>query len=106
MRPGLPGSYEELFHRVSAGPELRPAFLVDLRARDGAVEGLRRPRLQRAIGVVYRPETERWSHYFQTRLPNQFDALLHLDRTRALEPLEPGEAWERGEAPETYPSAV
>ena len=43
---------------------------------------------ERAIGVIYRPETERLSHYFEARLPDQFDAIIHLDETRALEPLE------------------
>jgi len=61
--------------------------------------------LERAIGVIYRPETERLSHYFDTRLPDQFDAIIHLDRTRALIPLEKTVPWERGELPETYPSS-
>jgi hypothetical protein len=58
-----------------------------------------------AIGVIYRPETERASHYFHARLPQQFDAILHIDETHALEPLE---AWSIDEAdlPETYPSAL
>jgi erythromycin esterase-like protein len=63
------------------------------------------PRLERAIGVLYRPETERPSHYFPARLPAQFDLLVHVDRTRALEPLE---KWGRHEVdlPETYPTGV
>jgi len=64
------------------------------------------PLLERAIGVIYRPETERWSHYFEARLPEQFDAIIHLDETHALEPLERNSEWERGELPETYPSAL
>jgi erythromycin esterase-like protein len=66
---------------------------------------LGRPRLERAIGVLYRPETERASHYFTARLPAQFDLLVHIDRTRALEPLE---TWGRHEVdlPETYPTGV
>ena len=62
-------------------------------------------RFERAIGVIYRPDTERVSHYFRARLPDQFDAVMHIDETRALEPLE---AWSRDEAdlPETYPSAL
>ena len=51
-------------------------------------------------------ETERQSHYFDTRLPAQFDAVIHLDRTRALIPLEKTVPWEAGEVPETYPSAL
>jgi erythromycin esterase-like protein len=67
---------------------------------------LRTPRLERAIGVVYLPETERQSHYFYACLPDQFDAVLHIDRTRAVEPLERTAEWERGEVPETFPTGV
>ena len=68
-------------------------------------DALMRPRLERAIGVIYRPETERVSHYFRARLPKQFDAVMHIDETRALEPLE---TWAVDEAdlPETYPTAL
>ena len=68
--------------------------------------GLDEPRLERAIGVIYRPETERASHYFHASLPAQFDAVLHFDRTRAVEPLERTAAWQKGEVPETFPSGV
>ena len=61
--------------------------------------------LHRAL-LHYRPETERISHYFDAVLPDQFDAVIHMDRTRALEPLEFGALWQPGEAPETYPSAL
>src|SRR3981189_1959242 len=57
-------------------------------------------RLQRAIGVIYRPETERISHYFHARIAQQFDAVIHLDETHALEPLERTSQWETGELPE------
>ncbi|HEY6676973.1 MAG TPA: erythromycin esterase family protein, partial [Terrimicrobium sp.] len=63
-------------------------------------------RLERAIGVIYRPESERWSHYFEARLPEQFDAVIHLDETSALAPLERTSHWDAGELPETYPSAL
>jgi len=56
--------------------------------------------------VIYRPETERQSHYFRARLPDQFDAVLHFDATRAVKPLESTEEWETGELPETFPFAV
>ena len=91
VRPGLRGSYEALFHDVEM-----PNFLLfpdrtrELRA------ALDHARLQRAIGVIYRPETERQSHYFHTHLPAQFDAVLHYDQTRAVEPLERTAVWERG----------
>jgi erythromycin esterase-like protein len=62
--------------------------------------------LERAIGVIYRPETERFSHYFDARLSKQFDAVLHFNETLAVEPLERTAEWEAGELPETYPFAV
>jgi erythromycin esterase-like protein len=104
VRPALPGSYEAIFHEVGLARFLLPLHST---ARDHQViEELRRPRLERAIGVIYRPETERLSHYFDARLPEQFDAILHFDETRAVEPLERTSLWEAGEAPETYPSAL
>ena len=100
VRPALPGSYEALFH------ELGRSFLLDLRDDASVARALDAPRLQRAIGVIYRPESERASHYFHARLPRQFDAVLHYDTTRAVEPLERTAQWERGEVPETFPSAL
>jgi len=101
VRPALPGSYEALFHEVGLA-----RFLLILRNNDNALEGLRDAKLERAIGVIYRPDTERVSHYFHARLLAQFDAVLHFDETRALEPLERTAGWEAGEAPETFPFAV
>jgi erythromycin esterase-like protein len=62
--------------------------------------------LERAIGVIYRPETERASHYFGARLSDQFDAVLHFDETRAVEPLERTVEWETSEVPETFPTGI
>jgi erythromycin esterase-like protein len=100
VRPALAGSYESVFHATGLGN-----FVLDLRG-GGAAVALAMPRLERAIGVVYRPDTERQSHYFQAALPRQFDFVLHYDRTRAVEPLERTALWERGELPETYPSSL
>jgi erythromycin esterase-like protein len=99
VRTSLAGSYERLFHDV--GPA---AFILRL-ATPELTSALGGPRLERAIGVIYRPETERASHYFAARLPQQFDLLVHVDRTRAVEPLE---RWGRHEVdlPETYPTGV
>jgi erythromycin esterase-like protein len=78
-----------------------------LRGGSRPTEGLGEPRLERAIGVIYRPETERQSHYFHAQLAEQFDAVLHFDETTAVEPLEPGARWAAGEElPETYPSGM
>jgi erythromycin esterase-like protein len=63
-------------------------------------------RLERAIGVIYAPQTERQSHYFEADLAAQVDAVVHLDETSALEPLERTQRWVDGEAPETYPWGV
>jgi erythromycin esterase-like protein len=101
VRPALEGSYEALFHEIGFH-----RFLLDLTVDDEAHRALMTPRLERAIGVVYRPQTERMSHYFHASLPRQFDAVLHYDTTRAVEPMERTGTWERGELPETYPSAL
>jgi erythromycin esterase-like protein/predicted phosphoribosyltransferase len=94
VRRALPGSWEELLHEREL-----PRFWLEPASLPGR-------RLERAIGVVYRPETERISHYFQGRLADQFDAVIHLDETHALEPLEPTSEWDTGELPETYPFGV
>ena len=78
-------------------------FLLRFDAAPRSAHALRSGRLQRAIGVIYRPETERRSHYFRARLADQFDAVIHVDQTRAVEPLERTAGWEEGEMPETYP---
>lgn len=102
VRPGLEGSYEEAFHQTGISH-----FMLPLRRQTHAVKELpARSRLERAIGVIYLPETERQSHYFFANLPQQFDAVLHFDETRAVEPLEISAKWETGEAPETYPAGV
>jgi erythromycin esterase-like protein len=101
VRPGLPDSLESLFHETGL-----ENFWINL--RDNVPQELFVPRLQRAIGVIYRPESERWSHYFQTTLPRQFDAIIHHDQTHALEPLERNPRWERGEKgpADTFPFGV
>lgn len=82
VRPSLPDSYERLFHDVGV-----PRFL--LLVDDPDIKTIRStPRLERAIGVIYRPDTERISYYFKAHLSEQFDAVMHIDETRALEPLE------------------
>src|SRR5882757_239081 len=101
VRLALADSYEALFH--AAG---RDRFLLVLNDSEMIAQQLRNPRLERAIGVIYRPETERQSHYFRARLAEQFDAVLHFDETRAVQPLESTEEWEAGELPETFPFAV
>jgi erythromycin esterase-like protein/predicted phosphoribosyltransferase len=101
VQPGLPGSYERLFHQVGI-----PNFWLDLTEDNAAATVLREPRIERAIGVIYRPETELASHYFEACLADQFDAVLHYDQTRAVEPLERSAEWSREEAPETFPAGL
>jgi erythromycin esterase-like protein len=101
VRPALPDSYEALLHATQIA-----AFLLCPLAAGDAGRALREPRLERAIGVIYRPQTERQSHWFAANLSQQFDALVHIDHTRAVEPLERTQTWQLGEPPETYPSAL
>ncbi len=101
VRTALPSSLEELLHDTG-----NPEFLLRTDLAGEAGELLRLPRLQRAIGVVYRPGTERQSHYFHTRAADQFDAIIHIDHTTALEPLAPTSEWIAGTMPETYPSGL
>ena len=98
--PALPGSWEALFHEAAMGD-----FYLDLGA-DGVAEALDEERLERAIGVIYQPRTERLSHYFTARIAEQFDAVIHVDTTRAVEPLDDTSVREHGEAPETFPSGM
>lgn len=99
VRPALPGSVEEMFHETG-----RPAFVV---SPDGDAAGaLDVVRLGRAIGVIYLPATERQSHYYHVRPGDQFDAMIHIDSTQGLEPLELTSQWIAGETPETYPTGL
>jgi len=102
VRPALAGSYERLFHDTGI-----PRFMVALRSDPEVASALAGPHLERAIGVIYVPETERRSHYFHARLPEQFDFVVHIDQTRAVEPLERPAAWEtEEELAETFPSGL
>lgn len=100
--PALSDSFEALFHATSV-----PAFLVIPKENEFLHSLLNQERLERAIGVIYLPQSERVSHYFHAKLGEQFDAVIHIDQTRALQPLEITPECERGgEVPETYPWAV
>ena len=99
--PSRTDSYEGLLH--ATGME---RFMLPLRAGGSHALALQETRLERAIGVIYRPETERQSHYFFAQLPAQFDALIHFDQSRAVEPLEREAGWTDAEAPETYPTGM
>jgi protein-L-isoaspartate(D-aspartate) O-methyltransferase len=97
LRPSLSGSYEQLCHLTG-----HAHFLLGLRGRDdlSGPNALGKERLQRAVGVIYRPETELASHYFRTELPRQFDEYVWFDNTHAIAPLDTAEL--KG-LPDTYP---
>ncbi len=97
IRNALPKSYEDLFHHCEISK-----FFLSLKDKDIVPERL----LERAIGVVYLPETERQSHYFYAALADQFDAIIHYDTTSALEPIDKTALWIKGEVPEAYPSGL
>jgi protein-L-isoaspartate(D-aspartate) O-methyltransferase len=99
VRPAMHGSYEKLCHEARV-----PRFMLGLRDASRAhVSGLMKPQLERAIGVIYRPESERVSHYFEAVLPRQFDEYIWFDETKAVTPF----ATEALEGlPDTYPFGV
>ena len=99
VRPALQGSFEDQLHHAPSED-----FLV--RLGEHAPEPLRSTQLERAIGVIYRPETERLSHWFHATISAQFDALVHLDTTSAVHPLDRTPLWDAGEPPETYPTGL
>jgi erythromycin esterase-like protein len=100
VRDALDGSHESLLHRTA-----RDNFWIA--TGDVAQDPLlSQERFARAIGVIYRPESERQSHYLRTNLTRQFDVVIHLDHTSALEPLDRTTSWDAGEPAETYPSGL
>ena len=101
VRPPLAGSYEKLFQ--DAAPS---NFMLDLRGDNALTEALSESRLHRAIGVIYRPETERQSHYFFSQLPEQYDFVMHYDETHALQALAKGTPAPSAEPDDTFPSGL
>jgi erythromycin esterase-like protein len=99
--PSRSDSFEHLFHDTGLGD-----FLLPIRGRDSVQAALAERRLERAIGVIYLPESERVSHYFHADLTRQFDAVINLDQTTAVKPLEYSALWVPQEVPETYPFGV
>ena len=99
LNPATDRSYERLFHETTL-----PGFMMELRDAPAPLrEGLEEPRLQRAVGVIYRPETELASHYFEAVLPRQFDEYIWVDTTHAVTPIDTAEL--EG-MPDTYPFGV
>jgi erythromycin esterase-like protein len=100
VRPSHKDSYEQIFHQTEL-----PRFFLSLRDRQ-TEEFLRQPQLERAIGVIYRPETERVSHYFTARLSEQFDGVIHFDETHTVLPLDKISGWTHEDVPETFPEGL
>jgi erythromycin esterase-like protein len=101
VRPALAGSWERLHHDTGSA-----RFLMPIRTDPELADAVRPVRLERAIGVLYLPRTERQSHYFRASLARQFDFVLHFDRTTAVVPMDRDAGWERGELAETFPSGL
>jgi erythromycin esterase-like protein len=97
----LPGSFEHLLHSIGLGD-----FVLPIRGNKTVADALPRRQLERAIGVIYRPETERASHYFHADMARQFDAVIHVDHSKAVRPIDHSEHWPQDEAPETYPTGI
>ncbi len=100
VQPSHKDSYERIFHETGL-----PEFFLNLRDEETA-ELLRQPRLERAIGVIYRPETERVSHYFTAVLSEKFDGIIHFDETSAVEPLDKNLSGTSEDLPETFPEGL
>jgi erythromycin esterase-like protein/predicted phosphoribosyltransferase len=101
LRPPIAGSYERMFHQTRI-----PKFLLPIRTDPRLAGALSGRHLERAVGVLYLPATERASHYFRATLAQQFDYVFHIDETRAVEPLERGPLWEAEEMADTFPSGL
>ena len=101
VRRGMEGSFERVFHESEAGD-----FLLRFDRHPELAAQLNRGMLERAIGVIYLPETERYSHYFFADIADQFDVVIHYDESSAVLPLDATPEWHAGEAPETYPSGL
>lgn len=101
LRPALPSSAEQLLHDNGI-----PAFLLRFDRPTAAAELLRVPRLERTVGVIYTAATERHNHYLHTRLADRYDAVVYLDRTTALGPLDPARSRQVTATPETFPTGL
>ena len=98
LRPALSDSVEELFHEVG-----EKQFYLPFDAAPRSADVLRSARLERSVAAVYRAPSERPSHYYRARPRDQFDAVIHIDETRAVRPLERTDGWSQGEVPQSYP---
>jgi erythromycin esterase-like protein len=100
VNEGIDGSIEKIFHQTGL-----TKFFLDMGEAEIA-GALSESMLERAIGVIYRPETELQSHYFDARVAGQFNAVIHFDHTRAVEPLDKVASWSHEDLPETFPAGM
>jgi erythromycin esterase-like protein len=96
--PAMKGSIENIFHHTGIDK-----FILPFRHNTELTAALNHPYLQRFIGVIYRPQTEYLSHYYHALIAQQFDAVIYIDQTSAVKPLETNLRWQRGEVDDTYP---
>ena len=101
VTPALEESWEHIFHQVSTN---QFSLFFDKQEVKNALDSIS-PKLQRAIGIIYKPETERYSHYFYSNISSQFDGIIHIDATTALSPLDTASLKDE-EPPETFPNAL
>jgi erythromycin esterase-like protein len=101
IRPSMPDSIERLLHDLAL-----PSFFLPIRGNDAVANALPGNLLERAIGVIYLPQSERMSHYFHADVSAQFDGIIHIDHTHALRPLDESPAWRHDEVPNTFPSGI
>lgn len=119
VRPSLNDSIEFVLHEAlttDSALKLDGQYYLLFRSNDSSIQlskdlhtELHKKRLERAIGVIYRPRTERQSHYFDANISTQFDCVIHIEQTRALRPLEIHPAWaqaEKDQVPDTFPMNV
>lgn len=98
VRNAIAGSYEHIFHEVG-----HEQFLLLLHDTHKRLIDFERSYLERAIGVIYHPETELQSHYFQVRIEDQFNAVIHIDQTKAVQPVDRSSEWKEDQVDQTYP---
>jgi len=104
VRPGLPGSWEDVLHDVGI-----PRFYVTSSQLRRTLGDRPERRLQRAIGVIYRPDTERRSHYYPADLASEFDVVLHVDETHAVRALDRASTTPSAgepDLPDTFPTGM
>jgi len=101
VNPGMKGSHEELFHSASLGLNTKDYYMIfrsnsdEYKVDAELVAALSQPKLERYIGVIYKPNTERASHYSNSTITKEYDSVIYMDQTTALQPLDPTTTWDK-----------